>query len=97
MNTFGIGVLLWTVNCTYSWITHSGIWRIVMEVMRPMQKAVPDGRSVAIIAYGFRCRVRTWSYDQPGIARARYALATGCGPDELAVCGRPLSLDVRRA
>jgi hypothetical protein len=53
MNTFAIGVLLWTAYCIYAWITHSGIWRIVIEVMRPMQKAVPDGRSVAFIAYGF--------------------------------------------
>lgn len=52
MNTFAIATLLWAY-CAYAWITHSGIWQLVMEVMRPMQKAVPDSQAVAITAWGF--------------------------------------------
>lgn len=53
MSTFAVATLLWTAYCAYAWITHSGIWQLVMEVMRPMQKAVPDSQAVAITAWGF--------------------------------------------
>lgn len=52
MNAFAIAALLWTGYCAYAWITHSGIWRVVMDVMRPMQKAVPGSQAVAITAWG---------------------------------------------
>ena len=52
MNTFAVAALLWTAYCAYAWRTHSGIWHLVMEVMRPLQKAVPDSQAVAITAWG---------------------------------------------
>jgi hypothetical protein len=53
MNTFAIGVLLWSAYCVYAWATNSGVWRVVMAVIREWQSAAPSERSVALIAWGF--------------------------------------------